>query len=129
MSLVEIFSIILIHFIADFWLQTEQQGLNKSKNISYLVNHTYIYSLCWFIVGAIYAMINSETYIEWTVTLFVLTTFICHTATDYITSRITAKRYKSNHFYGINGFWFWISVDQFLHFLQLFSTYYLLTKI
>lgn len=129
MSLIEIFSIIIIHFVADFWLQTEQQGLNKSKNWKDLLSHTYIYSFVYMIIGHILKVTDVVQWNPGALTLFVVITFAAHTITDYFTSRITSARYKSSHFYGLNGFWFWISIDQFLHFLQLFGTYYLLVKI
>lgn len=134
MNLIEIFSIIIIHFVADFWLQTEKQGLNKSKNWSDLLSHTYIYTITWLIPLVIirlyggYDLLN-ELFGSIIIMWFFPITFILHTITDYFTSRITSARYKSNHFYGINGFWFWISLDQFLHMVQLFGTYYLLVKI
>lgn len=130
MSLTIIFSIIIIHIVVDFWLQTEYQGLNKSKNNEALFDHVFNYSLIWGIPVIFLAPNNWHTfqYVILSVT-FVIITFICHFTTDYITSRITSNRYQKQHFYGINGFWFWISLDQFLHYFQLFLTFKLLTQI
>ena len=131
MTLIEIFSIILIHFVADFWLQTEYQGLNKSKSNLALIEHTLSYTLVWSFIGAIWVGLQglSDSKFVFIWIAFIFSTLVLHTITDYFTSRITSARYKSNHFYGINGFWFWISLDQFLHVVQLFGTYYLLVKI
>jgi hypothetical protein len=94
MSLTEIFSIIIIHWIADFVLQDEKWALGKSKNWSDLLSHTWTYSLIWFVCGVIYAIINSDTYIQWSVTKFFLIIFITHTIIDYITSRVVSKRFE-----------------------------------
>ena len=52
MNLIEIFSIIGIHWLADFVLQTDKQAKGKSKNWSDLLSHTWSYMMCWFIIGA-----------------------------------------------------------------------------
>lgn len=124
MTLIEIFSILLIHWFADFVLQTEKQAKGKSKEWYPLIEHTFVYSVVWFIVGAFLCVFDIK-YLS-TLGLFVQITFIAHTITDYFTSRITSKKYKNNHFYGFNGFWFWIGMDQVLHYIQLFTTYYFL---
>lgn len=43
MSLTEIFTIIIIHWIADFIMQDEKWALGKSKNWKDLLEHTYDY--------------------------------------------------------------------------------------
>lgn len=118
MNLIEIFSIVFIHWFADFVIQTEKQAKGKSKNWNDLLSHTFIYSLIWLIMISWLGL--------WKGLIFIVITFIAHTITDYFTSRITSKRYINNHFYGFNNFWFWIGFDQVLHYIQLFITYYLL---
>lgn len=49
MNLIEIFSIIIIHWFADFIMQDEKWALGKSKNWRDLLNHTFIYSILWYI--------------------------------------------------------------------------------
>jgi len=131
MSLTEIFSIIIIHWFADFVMQDEKWALGKSKNMKDLLTHTYCYSLIWLIIGMIMQIINKgEFYSPWSVLLFVLITFICHTITDYFTSRIVAKKFAKQE-YGSTipntGAFTIIGIDQVLHYIQLFGTYYLLT--
>lgn len=122
--------IILYHFIADFIFQDEKWAINKSKNLKALLTHTAVYSCMWYIPGMIYAMYNEDTYISPHVTYFVLITFVCHTITDYFTSRIVAKRF-ANQYYGSVipnfGAFTIIGIDQFLHYLQLILTFQFLT--
>lgn len=124
MTLTEIFTILIVHYIADFWLQTDKQAKGKSKNWRDLVSHTFTYSMLWYIIGAFLQAFNSGAFFpHWSVTIFVLITFIAHTITDYFTSRLNSYLWKKQLTH-----WFFISVggDQILHYLQLFFTYQLL---
>lgn len=137
MNLIEIFSIILIHWFADFVLQTDKQAKGKSKNWSDLLSHTFAYSLVWlFIGGCIYlqkfkpynAQSNLELNVYWSYYIprglfFVLITFIAHTITDYFTSRLNSKLWAKGD---THNFFISVGFDQVLHYIQLFTTYYLL---
>lgn len=138
MNLIEIFSIIIIHWFADFIMQDEKWALGKSKNWNDLLKHTFTYSFIWFfiliVIGLIGWVPNPNFYNFYTpsfIILFVITTFICHTITDYFTSRIVSKKFEKQE-YGSSipniGAFSWIGFDQILHYLQLFITYWLLTK-
>lgn len=137
MSLVEIFSIIIIHFVADFVMQDEKWALGKSKNWNDLLFHTFTYSFLWWIPVMMIALSlqTSNELISETMNkgaLFILITFICHTITDYFTSRIVSKKFAEGK-YGSAipnfGAFTLIGGDQVLHYIQLFSTYYFLVKI
>lgn len=113
----EILIILFIHWVADFILQTDKMALNKSKSNRWLLTHTLVYSLVWFAVGiCIFDFYN--------VLIFTLITFITHTLTDYVTSRITRRLYNvsKHYFFVVIGF------DQFLHYTQLLLTYYFTTS-
>jgi len=43
-SLTAVFLILIIHFIADFVLQTDKQAKGKSNNWGDLLSHTFVYS-------------------------------------------------------------------------------------
>ena len=124
MNLIEIFSIIIIHWIADFIFQDEKWALGKSKNWNDLLAHTSIYSLIWFTI-AIFIFPMEKCLIFW------ISTLILHTITDYFTSRIVSKKFAKQE-YGSAipniGAFSWIGFDQVLHYIQLFLTYYLLVK-
>lgn len=122
MSLTEIFSILVIHWIADFWFQTDKQAKGKSKNWSDLINHTFTYSGVWLVVGMfVHIFIKDFNF-----PLFALITFIAHTITDYFTSRLNSKLWADGK---VHYFFVAVGGDQILHYIQLLTTYYLLTKI
>ncbi len=122
-TLTEIFSIIVIHWIADFVLQTDKQAKGKSKNWSDLLEHTGNYSLLWTTIGMFYTIISLNT--SWNWLLFGLITFIAHTITDYFTSRLNSKLWAKGQ---THNFFVSVGFDQTLHYIQLFLTYYLLFK-
>lgn len=139
MNIFEILSIIFMHFLADFYLQTDEQAVNKSKSIKYLLSHTFIYSV--FMCLTMMLMLDPLKAL-----LFGLITFILHTLTDFITSRVnkyllpkevsySLKLYKEKeninftHFpegRNYHNFFLGIGFDQMLHYFQLFLTFYFL---
>lgn len=130
MNLIEIFSIILIHWIADFVLQTDKQAKGKSKNWNDLLTHTVTYSLIWFIPILILQLYGgfwllNDLFGGPKIMLFFPITFICHTITDYFTSRLNSKLWAKGD---IHNFFVSIGFDQVLHYVQLFLTYWYLTK-
>ena len=140
MGLSEIFAIIIIHYIADFIFQDEKWVLGKSKNMVDLLSHTITYSAIWFMIGLFYIAIqlgvsdvphgcNCACNLLAPLTFFTIITFILHTITDYFTSRVVSKKFANGE-YGSTipniGAFSWIGGDQVLHYIQLFTTYYLL---
>ena len=117
MNLIEIFSIILIHWFANFVMQTDKQAKGKSKNWNDLLEHTFMYSTIWIIPATIIMGANG--------CLFVLITFIAHTITDYYTSRLNSKLWQKGD---IHNFFVSVGFDQVLHYVQLFTTYYYLKQ-
>lgn len=130
MTLFEILAILFIHWIADFVLQTDEQAKGKSKNWKDLLTHTIIYSISWgvpILFLFIYNHFPQPTVLAYLlpVLYFTVITFICHTITDYYTSRLNAKLWAkgdSHNFFVSVGF------DQWLHYLQLFLTYWYFIK-
>lgn len=120
-SLTTVFTIICVHFFADFFMQTDWQAQNKSTNIIALLSHTCIYSFVW-IFGAMVLFPKVDQ--EFLLLLFVLITFVTHTIIDFFTSKLNKRLWNEKKVH-----WFFVSVgfDQVLHYIQLFLTYYLLT--
>jgi len=112
--------ILLIHFLADFGLQTHEQAKNKSSNNLYLFYHVAVYSGIWYI--ALLGHPHTENDGAF-ISLFVLITSILHFCTDYVTSRISKKFFEKQDYH--NGFVV-VGFDQLLHYIQLFSTWYIL---
>lgn len=109
--------IILIHFLADFCLQTHQQATLKSSNNKYLFYHVGVYSLIWLISLLSYG-IDIKNAVE-----FSFITLFLHFLTDWLTSRIGKPFWKNQDLH--NGFVV-VGFDQMLHYIQLIYTWKLL---
>lgn len=119
MTLIEIFSIIIIHWFADFVLQTDWQAKNKSSNNKALTSHVMSYSAVWLFVCSAYSIITHN----WYMISFPTVTFTCHWVTDYFTSRLNTKLWKEQK---VHYFFVSVGFDQVLHYIQLFLTYELI---
>jgi len=124
MSLPFIFFIIIVHWIGDFVLQSEQEAMNKSHNIFWLLRHTFRYTIFWEIALLVLIVINFHhpffVYIPWSFTKFLAITFICHTITDYYTSKLNKKLWEQKR---VHDFFVMVGFDQLLHYIQLFLTF------
>lgn len=127
MNLIEIFSILVLHWIADFVLQTDKQAKGKSKNWYDLLDHTFTYSIVWIVPIATLLYFSGFTLMGiWIIAVyFAMITFVSHTITDYFTSRLNAHLWAKGD---VHNFFVSIGFDQILHYVQLFLTYYLLIK-
>ncbi len=115
MNIIVLIAILLIHWIADFVLQTDKQAKGKSKNWGDLLGHTITYSACWIPFAFFRFGYSSVGFLA-----FPIITFIAHTTTDYFTSRLNSKllaKGDTHHFFVSVGF------DQVLHYVQLILTY------
>lgn len=125
MNLYEILGILLIHWFADFVLQTDKQAKGKSKEWGPLLDHVATYSSVWMVIGLFYFFIIQSSLLFVNVLYFTGITFFCHTITDYITSRENSKLWEQGK---VHNFFVCIGFDQYLHYIQLFLTYWYLTK-
>jgi hypothetical protein len=120
-----ILGMLFIHWFADFVMQTDWQATNKSKNWKALLSHTYIYSM-WFFCGMAVLgnlILDLNLSLKFGISFFAIT-FIMHTITDYFTSRLNTKLWNNKK---VHNFFVSVGFDQWLHYAQLFGTYYLLT--
>lgn len=130
------FLIILSHFFADFFCQTDKMAINKSKSNKWLTIHVIVYMLAFY---------PFYLYVEYTVNgirldfsgnalpvLWLLTNGVLHWLTDYFTSRCTSYLYQKAEknpqelFLGNSWrHWFFtvIGLDQVIHYACLFFTY------
>lgn len=109
---------LIVHFLADFALQTPKQAINKSTSNKYLFYHVSTYSLSWLL--AMYAYTDIFTLSV----CFTLITFVTHFLTDYVTSRMAKVFFDAEDYH--NGFVV-VGFDQVLHYIQLILTYMLLS--
>jgi hypothetical protein len=115
-----LFSIFIIHWFADFVLQTHEQAINKSSNNIKLLEHTLTYTLFWLFIGICYIAFNFDRTAPLRLITFAGITFAAHTITDWFTSR-WCKYYFSRQNYH-NGFVV-VGIDQMLHYTQLILCY------
>lgn len=98
-------SLLLVHFIADFLLQSDWMAVNKSKHWDVLACHCLVYAGCFLLFWG------------WQ---FAVITFILHYATDFWTSRLTYFLWRKEERH-----WFFaaIGADQLIHFASLAYTF------
>lgn len=132
------FILIVIHYVADFMAQTEEMATGKSKSFKILVKHTWRYTVIFFFAFALWCAYQNHIGhmkpedVGWDlrIILFFPITFVFHTIIDYVSSRITARKFEKKEFYtGIPnmGAFSIIGLDQVFHYATLFLTYHYLT--
>lgn len=110
-----ILAILVIHFLADFVLQTHYQASNKSKCNKALGEHVVIYTIALVLLGAI--IFITPMGIAWG-----LFNGVIHFGVDYVTSRINSKLWAKQRWH---DFFVSVGFDQLLHYISLFTTYLL----
>ncbi len=116
--------ILVVHWLADFVLQTDEQAKNKSKSLVALFSHTIGYSILWIPALLVWAgAIGYELISMLPIFIFTFITFVAHTTTDYFTSRLNAKLWQQNR---VHAFFVSVGFDQVLHYVQLLFTYHYL---
>ena len=114
MSVFLVCLLLLIHTIADFVFQTDKMAKGKSSSNKILLTHTSVYTM-------FYAGLGFLPFFSWTQTLaFMLITFVAHTATDYVTSRMTKKLWAKGD---VHNFFVVIGFDQLLHMIVLLTSF------
>ena len=106
--------ILLIHFLADFALQTSDQAKLKSTSCFWLSMHVGVYSIIWLIASWFY--FGDIFPAIW----FSIVTFIAHWFTDFVTSRVGKPFWDKGDYH--NGFVV-VGFDQILHYIQLYYTF------
>lgn len=108
-------ALLVVHFVADFMLQTHWQAQNKSKNNEALGRHVASYTAVLlvatpFIFPGMRTVGEPEPYVGWF--LFVALNGALHFATDYFTSRWTSKLYAKGDWH---NFFVVVGLDQLIH--------------
>lgn len=118
LGIIIIIWLMFAHWFADFVCQTDYWAKNKSKSGLVLALHVWAYSAIMFVAVALTGIGLANAF------LFFGVCFFFHFWTDFVTSRITSKLAAKEDWH---NFFVVIGFDQFLHFAQIFITYYLLT--
>lgn len=112
--------LLLVHWFADFVLQTRHMATKKSSSNYYLTLHVAVYSVATTLLWVLLTLVEGTGMTLLTFFNTLIITFVTHWLTDYITSRYTTKFYlakKDKEFFGTIGF------DQWIHAATLLLTY------
>jgi hypothetical protein len=117
------------HWIADFVVQSNQEAINKSSSMYWLLHHTFRYSMVLGTLmglGSLYGLIGSlggPLGPIMFIAINFLINFLAHTVTDFFTSRLGKyywQKEERHNFFIVIGF------DQFLHAVVLVLSYAIL---
>jgi cation transport ATPase len=90
--------LVVAHWVADFVMQTPKMAAGKSKAWEPLLAHTATYAAL-MTVAAQFAYLTRLSGGYWfdfdLIFAFGAITFVTHTATDYVTSRMSRKRWEA----------------------------------
>lgn len=109
--------LLIVHYIADFLLQSDEEATQKSKSYVALASHVGKYSLALQVLalyGAFKFGGDPVVWISW-----VLFNTVAHFGLDAVTSRMSSKLQRegnSSEFFNVIG------MDQLLHQLTLILT-------
>jgi hypothetical protein len=109
-----IMTVIALHWIADFVLQSDWQAKNKSKDNFALLMHVGTYTACLAAYGFILLPLDARA-----VELWVVTNGSAHFAVDYVTSRINTHLWNQGR---VHDFFVMVGLDQLIHYACLFGT-------
>jgi len=124
-SYINLFLIIFIHFFADFYMQSHEMAINKSKSNYWLTIHITVYTSVTVLFWNFFLLQPNFDYHLNDYLILTSFIFVTHWITDYITSRFTSKLFAKgdahNAFVIIGG-------DQCIHYAQLFFIYNYIVK-
>ena len=115
---------LMLHWYADFVVQTRKQQTTKSSNNLQLLAHTSIYGL--IITISTYLLYWSNSFgaqLWYTPLIFGGIQFVTHTVIDWMTSRASKKLWEDGL---IHKFFVMIGLDQLIHYIILFTSLALL---
>lgn len=120
--IIQILAIVFFHWVADFLMQTHEMAINKSKSNYWLTKHIKSYMLG--ILPITFFLINFGAGILACLLWWGLNGAL-HWVTDYFTSRWTSKLWAKGD---IDNFFVVIGFDQMIHYICLFTTYFIAIK-
>lgn len=112
----------IIHWEADFSMQTPEMAMNKSKSNYWLTLHAVVYTGVTLLFWRFFIFHPAHSYLISDYFKFSGFIFSTHWITDYITSRQTGRLYKEGKYH---EFFAMIGLDQVCHLVQLLTAYYL----
>lgn len=103
MTITNLISLFVLHFIGDFLLQSDKMAINKSSSMRWLAVHSFVYSLPLLYFGVSFALMSG----------------MMHFIVDGITSKVTSRLWKEE-----KRHWFFVTIgaDQMIHMIMLIIT-------
>ena len=107
--------LMLVHWLADFALQTPEQANNKYTDFTALASHVLAYSasMAIAIVGLYYGAVSA-----WFLPVAILLISLSHLFIDLLTSKETHSLYEQKRYH---DFFVVIGFDQLLHMLTILA--------
>ncbi len=126
-------SILMVHYIADFWVQTHVQSQDKSVCLYALTGHVITYSLCWIpliwvILAQRYGYSERNLGSGIGAAAFAII-FVGHWLTDFITSRAAKQEFGKPNGSGIRTGFQIVGFDQMIHYVHLYLVFYWLLNL
>ena len=106
----KILIIIWLHWLADFAMQTDKVAINKSRKLSFLTLHAFLYSIPFLLFGWKFAVFNG----------------LVHFVVDFFTSKLNAYYVLIDN---RHAFFLTIGFDQAIHLSTLIISLSWLNKI
>lgn len=121
-SLYTVSTVLIVHWIFDFFLQTNWQATNKSKNNYALAQHVGVYSIGLLLLGFLNLNMFDSA---WMILGFVAVNAVAHFFVDYVTSRASSSLYAKGD---LHDFFVTVGFDQLLHYLTILGTFVFFAK-
>jgi hypothetical protein len=112
----QLVALLATHWVGDFVLQTDFQASNKSKRLDALSLHVATYTATLLVAAIILFGVMAAV-------MFTAINGALHFATDYITSRASAKLWEQQNWH---RFFVMIGFDQLIHQATLASTLWIM---
>lgn len=110
--------LLFIHWVSDFLLQNDWMATNKSKKISALLAHTFIYSTFFVIMFWLGGLMGIIPIVSLSVLFeLLLILFASHSLIDYLSSKTTTRLYANKRY---RAFFDVIGFDQLMHYATIF---------
>lgn len=113
MTISTILFILIIHWLADFVLQTDWMAQNKHDNFEALGAHFIVYTLTIMIAALFFTL--SPMALIWA-----LANGMAHLCIDYVTSKINTSLWHQGR---VHDFFVNVGLDQLLHYTILILTW------
>jgi hypothetical protein len=113
-----------LHWVFDFFLQTDSMAKGKSHSFKHLADHVGMYSVGLIAMGVANLTcfhVNFALVFGW-----IIFNAFAHFFTDYVTSRASSLLWKEQNFH---DFFVVVGIDQFIHYATLFASFYYISNL